>query len=88
MADAPSSAPACTQALRRLPIIGEAQWPAQIYDSKAVNPLGPGPTPRSMVLDRPTLVCGVISAGAHLVLMLGVSGNVPELGATSAAIRA
>jgi acetyl esterase/lipase len=57
---------------------GEAQWPAQIYDSKAVirwvraNASKYG-------LDADHIGVWGISAGAHLVLMLGVSGDVPEL---------
>lgn len=57
---------------------GEAQWPAQIYDSKAVirwvraNASKYG-------LDADHIGVWGVSAGAHLVLMLGVSGDVPEL---------
>jgi acetyl esterase/lipase len=57
---------------------GEAQWPAQIYDSKAaIRWVGANASKYGLDADR----IGVWgrSAGAHLVLMLGVSGDVPEL---------
>ena len=57
---------------------GEAQWPAQIHDCKAaIRWLRANASKYGLDADH----IGVwgISAGAHLVLMLGVSGDVPEL---------
>jgi acetyl esterase/lipase len=57
---------------------GEAQWPAQIYDCKAaIRWVRANATRYGLDADR----IGVWgrSAGAHLVLMLGVTGDVPEL---------
>ena len=57
---------------------GEAQWPAQIYDSKAVIRWVRANASR-YGLDADHIGVWGESAGAHLVLMLGVSGDVPEL---------
>jgi alpha/beta hydrolase fold len=57
---------------------GDAQWPTQIYDCKAAirwvraNASKYG-------LDADHIGVSGRNAGAHLVLMLGVSGDVPEL---------
>jgi len=57
---------------------GEAQWPAQIYDSKAaIRWVRANAAKYGFDADH----IGVLgrSAGAHLALMLGVSDDVPEL---------
>ncbi len=57
---------------------GEAQWPAQIYDCKAaIRWLRANA--RKYALDTDRIGVWGMSAGGHLALMLGVSGDVPEL---------
>ncbi|MFA5315562.1 MAG: alpha/beta hydrolase [Candidatus Omnitrophota bacterium] len=57
---------------------GEVQWPEQLYDCKAaIRWVGANAAKYGLDADR----IGVwgVSAGGHLVLMLGVSGDAPEL---------
>ena len=57
---------------------GEAQWPAQIHDCKAaIRWLRANAS--KYALDADHIGVWGMSAGGHLVLMLGVSGDVPEL---------
>jgi acetyl esterase/lipase len=57
---------------------GEAQWPAQIHDCKAAIRWLRANAPK-YALDADHIGVWGMSAGGHLVLMLGVSGDVPEL---------
>ena len=66
---------------------GEAQWPAQIYDCKAAIRWLRENAPK-YGLDAGHIGVWGSSAGGHLALLLGVSGDVPELEATSVHIRA
>jgi acetyl esterase/lipase len=57
---------------------GEAQWPAQIYDCKAaIRWVRANAT--TYELDADHIGVWGSSAGGHLALLLGVSGDVPEL---------
>jgi acetyl esterase/lipase len=57
---------------------GEAQWPAQIYDCKAAIRWLRANAPK-YGLDADHIGVWGSSAGGHLALLLGVSGDVPEL---------
>lgn len=57
---------------------GEATWPAQIHDSKAAIRWVRANAPK-YGLDADRIGVWGRSAGGHIVLMLGTSGDVPEL---------
>ena len=57
---------------------GEAQWPAQIHDCKAAIRWIKAHA-KDHGLDAEKIAVWGSSAGGHLVAMLGVSGDVPEL---------
>lgn len=60
---------------------GEAQWPAQIHDCKAAIRWIKAHA-KEHGLDAEKIAVWGSSAGGHLVAMLGVSGDVPELEGT------
>lgn len=60
---------------------GEAQWPAQIHDCKAAIRWIKAHA-KEHGLDADKIAVWGSSAGGHLVAMLGVSGDVPELEGT------
>jgi acetyl esterase/lipase len=59
-------------------LTGEAQWPAQIHDTKA-GVRWIRANARKYGLDADRIAVWGRSAGGHLALMLGVTGDVPEL---------